>query len=142
MYTGFLHLHSYFAYLLLAAIIFSIVYILVSYINKQPFTEKHRKIALIGLISTHIQALFGLILYFVSPLGFSNLSGEVMKNSELRLYAVEHPLTMIISVVLVSIGYSKAKKLTDSDQRYKKILIFYTIGLILIFSRIPWVSWP
>ena len=142
MYTGFLHLHSYFAYILLAAVIFSIVYILISYINKQPFTEKHRKIALIGYISMHIQALFGLILYFVSPLGFSNISGEVMKNSELRLYAVEHPLTMIISIALVSIGYSKAKKLTDSDQRYKKVLIFYTIGLILIFSRIPWISWP
>src|SRR5688572_22401414 len=101
MYTGLLHLHSYFAYILLAAVIFSIVYILMSYINKQPFTEKHRKIALIGFISTHIQTLFGLILYFVSPLGFSNISGEVMKNSELRLYAVEHPLTMIIGVVLI-----------------------------------------
>ncbi len=142
MYTGLLHLHSYFAYLLLAALVFSIVYILMAYINKQPFTDKHRKIALIGFIASHVQLLFGLILYFVSPLGMSNISGAVMKNAEMRLYAVEHPLTMLIGVILITVGYSKAKKLTDSDQRYKKILIFYIIGLVLILSRIPWISWP
>lgn len=142
MYTGLQHLHSGFAYLLLAALIFSILYILISYVGKKPFTDKHRKIALIGFIASHVQLLFGLILYFISPLGVSNISGEVMKNAELRLYAIEHPLTMIIAIVLITIGYSKAKKLTDSDQRYKKILIFYTIGLILILSRIPWSVWP
>lgn len=142
MYTGLQHLHSGFAYLLLAALIFSILYILMSYVGKKPFTDKHRKIALIGFIASHLQLVFGLILYFISPLGVSNISGEVMKNAELRLYAIEHPLTMIIAIVLITIGYSKAKKLTDSDQRYKKILIFYTIGLILILSRIPWSVWP
>ncbi len=142
MYTGLLHLHSYFAYLLLGALVFSIVYILMAYVNKQPFTDKHRKIALIGFIASHVQLLFGLILYFVSPLGMSNISGAVMKNAEMRLYAVEHPLTMLIGVILITVGYSKAKKLTDSDQRYKKILIFYIIGLILVLSRIPWISWP
>lgn len=142
MYTGLQHLHSGFAYLLLAALIFSILYILFSYVGKKPFTDKHRKIALIGFIAAHLQLLFGLILYFISPLGVSNISGEVMKNSELRLYAIEHPLTMIIAIVLITIGYIKAKKLTDSDQRYKNILIFYSIGLILILSRIPWSVWP
>lgn len=142
MYTGLQHLHSGFAYLLLAALIFSILYILISYLGKKPFTDKHRKIALIGFIASHLQLVFGLILYFISPLGVSNISGDVMKNAELRLYAIEHPLTMIIAIVLITIGYSKAKKLTDSDQRYKKILIFYTIGLILILSRIPWSVWP
>lgn len=142
MYTGLLHLHSYFAYILLAALLFSIAYILIAYMNKQTFSEKHRKVALIGFIASHLQLLFGLILYFVSPLGMSNISGEVMKNSELRLYAVEHPLTMLIGIILITIGYSKAKKLTDSDQRYKNILIFYTIGVILILSRIPYISWP
>jgi hypothetical protein len=31
---------------------------------------QNRKIALFGLIGTHIQIVIGLILYFVSPLGF------------------------------------------------------------------------
>ena len=40
--------------------------------------------------------------------------GEIMKNSALRSTLVEHPITMIIALVLITIGYSKntRKKLT------------------------------
>ncbi|HYG39175.1 MAG TPA: hypothetical protein VD908_11175 [Cytophagales bacterium] len=141
MYTGLKHLHSGLAYLLLAALIFSIVFILISFINKKPFTDGKRKISLIGLISAHLQLLIGLVLYFVSPLGVAAFSGEAMKNSVSRLYMLEHPLTMIIGVILITIGYSRAKKLQQDDRRYKSILIFYTIGLILILLRIPWSAW-
>ena len=141
MYTGLQHAHSGLAYLLLAALIFAIVYTLIGFMGNKPFTEGNRKIALIGLISAHIQLLIGLILYFVSPLGSSNFSGANMKDSTSRLYMLEHPLMMILAIVLITVGYSRAKKLQDSNQKYKKILIFYTLGLILILSRIPWSAW-
>ena len=141
MYTGLQHAHSGLAYLLLAALIFAIVYTLIGFMGNKPFTEGNRKIALIGLISAHIQLLVGLILYFVSPLGMSNFSGANMKDATSRLYMLEHPLMMILAIVLITVGYSRAKKLQDSNQKYKKILIFYTLGLILILSRIPWSAW-
>jgi len=107
--------------------------------SKKEFTEKDRKLGLIGLIFCHIQLLLGLILYFVSPLvqGF----GVAMKDSTLRLYALEHPLINIIAIVLITIGWSKHKKATDSNKKFKLFAIFYTIGLILILSRIPWKVW-
>ena len=141
MYTGLLHAHSGLAYLLLAAIVFAIVYNLIGFMGNKPFTEGNRKIALIGLIATHIQVVIGLVLYFVSPYGLSNFSGGNMKDSGARLLMLEHPLTMIIAAVLVTVGYSQAKRLTDSNARYKKMLIFFTLGLILILSRIPWSNW-
>jgi NADH:ubiquinone oxidoreductase subunit 2 (subunit N) len=142
MYTGLKHLHSGFAYLLLAGLAISIIITLVSFLGNKPFTDRIRKIALIGLISAHLQLIIGLILYFVSPVGVRNFSGETMKDAVSRLYAVEHPLTMLIAIILITIGYSQAKRLQDSNQRYKKILIFYIIGLILILVRIPWMAWP
>jgi NADH:ubiquinone oxidoreductase subunit 2 (subunit N) len=141
MYTGLQYAHSGLAYLLLAALVFAIVYNLIGFMGNKPFTEGNRKIALIGLISAHIQLLIGLVLYFISPLGMSNFSGANMKDATARLYMLEHPLTMIIAIVLITIGYSKAKKLQDSRERYKKVLIFFTLGLILILSRIPWSAW-
>ena len=141
MYTGLQHLHSAFAYLLLAVLLFAIIYNLIGYLGKKPFSETNRKVALIGLIASHLQLVIGLILYFVSPMGLSNFSGPNMKDSVSRLYMLEHPLTMIIGIVLVTIGYSKAKKLTDSNARYRKILIFFTLGLILMLVRIPWQAW-
>jgi hypothetical protein len=106
---------------------------------KRIFTAKDRKIALFALIATHIQLLVGLVLYFLSPLGFAALSQ--MANGILRLTAVEHPFTNIIAIVLITIGWSKHKKTTDDGKKFKSIAIFYSIGLLLILSRIPWHLW-
>ncbi|WP_156308632.1 hypothetical protein [Sphingobacterium endophyticum] len=132
------HLHSTLAIVLLLALVIAIIITIANYAGNKPY---NRKIALIGLISAHLQGVIGLVLYFTSPLGLSSFSGENMKNSELRLYFLEHPLMMIIALVLITIGYSKAKKLTDQKAANKTVIIFYILGLILILSRIPWSTW-
>lgn len=142
MYTGLQHLHSYFAYLLLAILVFSLIYTIVMFVRKEPFTEKVRKVALAGFIATHLQLLIGLVLYVISPVGLSNFSGEAMGNSLSRLYILEHPLTMIIGIILISVGYIKAKKPGDDVRRYRTIVIFYLLGLVAILLRIPWQVWP
>lgn len=142
MYTGLKHLHSYLAYLLLAALVFSIIYVIIQFVGKKSFTEKVRKVALIGFIATHLQLLIGLVLYLISPVGLSNFSGEAMSESLSRLYILEHPLTMLIAIVLVSVGYIKAKKPGDDARRFRTVIIYYGLGLILMLSRIPWSAWP
>ncbi len=141
MYTGLQHLHSYMSYLVLIGLLISIVVALAGLFGNKAFTDKDRKLSLLGLIPTHLQWVFGLILYFVSPLGFANASGAAMKDSLSRLYILEHPLTMIIAVVLITVGYSKAKRQTESGNGFKSIAIFYSLGLVLILSRIPWQAW-
>ncbi|MDZ7657678.1 cytochrome B [Fodinibius sp.] len=142
MYTGLQHLHSGLAYLVLLILVGVIGYALMNFIKNKSFTEKSRKISLIGLIAAHLQLLIGLVLYVISPMGLSNFSGEAMGDAMSRLYMLEHPLTMIIGIVLITIGYSKAKSGDDDAARYKKILIFYGLGLFLILLRIPWSAWP
>jgi predicted PurR-regulated permease PerM len=88
MYIGFKHLHSFLAYILLAALVVSILYLLVQFVKKRSFTEKSRKIALAGFIAAHLQLLIGLVLYFISPVGLSNFSGEAMGDSLSRLYVL------------------------------------------------------
>jgi uncharacterized membrane protein len=109
--------------------------------GNKPFQKKDKMLALIGLTATHLQFLFGLFLYFVSPMGFKNLSGATMGDSMGRLYTLEHPLMMLIAVILITIGYSKHKKLAEDKRKFKTVFIFYLIGLILILSRIPWTAW-
>ena len=142
MYTGLKHLHSYLAYLLLAALVFSIIYVIIQFVGKKSFTDKVRKVALIGFIATHLQLLIGLVLYVISPVGLSNFSGEAMSESLSRLYILEHPLTMLIAIVLVSVGYIKAKKPGDDARRFRTVIIYYGLGLVLMLSRIPWSAWP
>ncbi len=142
MYTGFKHLHSFFAYFLFAALIFSIVYVAIHFVQKKSFTEKVRKVALIGFIATHLQLLFGLVLYVISPNGLTNFSGEAMQDALSRLYIVEHPIAMLLGIILVTVGYIKAKKPGDDARRFRTIIIFYLLGLLLMLTRIPWSVWP
>lgn len=139
MYTGIKHLHSLLAYVLLAGLIISLLYVLVAYLQKKPY---NRKMALLGLITVHLQLVVGAIMYFVSPLGYNNLGGEAMKDSIQRLYMLEHPLMMLIATVLVTVGYSRAKRMTDSRKQNGHVALMYGIALVLILSRIPWHVWP
>jgi len=142
MYTGLQHLHSGVAYLAILALIIVIFWMLIGSLSGREFTEKDRKFGMIGFIISHIQLLIGLILYFVSPIGFSLLtSGTAMSDSTARLTALEHPLINIIAIVLISVGYIRAKKMTISRSRFRSIYMMYAIGLVLILSRIPWASW-
>ena len=141
MLTGLQHLHSYLAYLVLLVLAVALVHAVMGLLGKRPFLPISRKLVLFGLIFTHLQFLLGLVLYFMSPLGMSNLSGETMKIAEQRLFALEHPLMMLLAVVLITIGYSKAKRATVDSHKFKLIAIFYGIGLLLILSRVPWAQW-
>ena len=142
MDTGLQHLHSYLAYLVLAGVLISVIVALAGWFGNKPFTDKDRKMGLLGLIPAHLQWVIGIILYFVSPLGIASANEGFMKNSVARLYVLEHPLMMILAVVLITIGYSKAKRQVGTGNGFKSIAIFYGIALVLILSRIPWATWP
>jgi predicted acyltransferase len=142
MYTGLQHTHSGLAYLALLALVLVIIWALVGALSGREFQEKDRKIALIAFILCHIQLLVGLILYFVSPLGYSLLSsGGAMADATARLTALEHPVINILAIVLISVGFIRAKKLESSKAKFRSIYMLYAVGLVLILSRIPWGNW-
>ena len=68
--------------------------------------------------------------------------GVVMSDSTLRLYLVEHPITNIFAVVLITMGWSIHKRQTESGKRFMRIGLFYLLGFGLLISRIPCSEWP
>jgi hypothetical protein len=139
MYEFIQKFHSGWAYLALLLLVVAVVNSFIGMASKKEFTAKDRKISLFGLIGIHTQLLIGLILYFVSPLGLASL-GQ-MADKTLRLTSLEHPLINLIGITLITIGWSKHKKLTTSESKFKTFSIFYGLGLLLILSRIPWTLW-
>lgn len=144
MYSALKTVHSYWAYLALAILIFASINALLGMRGNKSFTAHDLRISLFGLIFSHIQLLVGLILYFVSP-WFDQWSalgvGGVMKDAQTRLYLVEHPFTNIIAIILITMGWSMHKRQTQDGKKFSRIGIFYTLGLILLLSRIPWDAW-
>jgi len=138
-------LHSYWAYVTLLLIVLATFNAFKGLFTKGNFGDNDLRITLFALIVTHIQILIGLFLYIYSPNALEAIKGSgmgaVMKDSLLRFSSVEHPLMMIIAVVLITIGFSKHKKKEASNAKFKTIAIFYGIALLLVLSRIPWGTW-
>jgi NADH:ubiquinone oxidoreductase subunit 2 (subunit N) len=120
----------------------AVVVFLINRSGSKAFTATHKRLALIGLILAHLQLVVGLLLYFLGPKGFAYTKLEgFMQNSVQRLYAVEHISIMILAIVLITVGYSTAKRAADDQSKFKKLSLFYGLGLVLVLSRIPWNAW-
>ena len=144
MYSTVYFIHSWWAYLVVLVLIIASVNALIGLFTKRDYGANDFRIALFTLIVSHIQLLIGIVLFFVAPyfqVLLNSGMGEVMGDNTLRLYIVEHPLMMIIAVVLITIGYSKHKKKLTSNPKFKMLAIFYTLGLLFVLSRIPWANW-
>ena len=139
MYETIQSVHSILAYAALGLLVLASINAIFGLTSKKLFTDKDLRLSLFTLIICHIQLLVGLILYFVSPLGLEQLGN--MKDAAVRLTSLEHPLINIIALVLITIGWSKHKKEESNNGKFKKIAIFYTIGLILLLAMIPWENW-
>ena len=104
--------------------------------NKSSYEKKDKMINLFTMIALHIQLLLGFILYYTS--GNVSFDAGWMKNAVTRFYGMEHFIGMLAAVVLVTIGRKLAEKQESPEQKNIKILLWYTIGLVLILISIPW----
>lgn len=125
--TGLTHLHNFLRWIVLVLLIWSMV---------NAFLRKNGKETRFLTISSHVMLLLGLIQWFVGDLGMKVIQTlgmkEAMGNPAPRFYLVEHPLTMIIAIALITVGGVSAKKEKDNAKW------FYLVALLLILSRIPW----
>ncbi|HZY78930.1 MAG TPA: hypothetical protein VFE50_05360 [Cyclobacteriaceae bacterium] len=132
MYYTFLLLHSTVRYFVFILLIVLVVKSLMGMLHKSEFTSGDNKISLFTLISTHTQALLGLILYFISP--FVVFGGE--RDRMQSYWTFEHISVMIVAVVLITVGRSTMKKMTDGPAKHKRLFIMNLIALILIVGSI------
>lgn len=143
MYSILKTVHSYWAFFALSILFIAILNALIKIISKKSFNLVDLRISLFGLIFSHIQILIGVILYYISPWfdQWASLGIGVMKNNESRLYLVEHPITNILAILFITIGWSLHKKQSESSKKFLRIILFYGVGYVLLLSRIPWSKW-
>lgn len=130
IYTVFKYLHSGLRYVVLILVLLAILQALSGWLGKKPYTEANRKINLFALISAHIQLVFGLILYFVSPI--VQFTAETMKNATARYWTVEHIIMMVFAIIIITVGHSRSKKAPLPELKHRSIAIFYILALIII----------
>jgi hypothetical protein len=89
-----------------------------------------------------IQLLLGLILYFfLSPLTRSALSnfGGAMGSPDLRFFALEHALYMILAVVFVHLGSVFSRRQAEDVKKHRTAAIWFGLAVLLILIGMPWM---
>lgn len=129
-----IHAHSGLRWILLVLVLLAIIKGFSGISGKKPFSSGTKKIALFALITCHLQLVIGLILFFTSTKVAFELGGSKVAS----FLVMEHLTGMILGIALITIGYSTSKRGQTDKTKYKRIAIWYTIGLLAILGSIPW----
>lgn len=146
MYRGLLDLHSTLRYLILIALIAAIYFANKGRSSGAPYAGKIKKAGLFTLIFADIQFLVGLVLVYVNLEARTNFKlkafKEMLGNSSDRFFVLEHAVLMCLALLLIHVGYFKAKKATSAIAANKSQFVWFIIALIIILVAIPWPFMP
>jgi hypothetical protein len=136
LYTILKHAHSGFRWMVLLLLLAAVANAIMKWRNGASVSQSDRRLNLFALVFSHLQFLIGIVLYFISERVV--FSPESMKVAVNRFFLVEHPSLMIFAVLLITIGYSRAKRATSDAMAFRRTFWFYLVGLVLILLGIPW----
>ena len=141
MEQGLLHLHNVLRWVITILLLVNVVRHL-SALNK-PFTALDKQLGLWVMIAAHITLVIGIYQYFTSQkVGFVQLDAMGMKNvmgdAFARFWVIEHPLCMLIGIILITLGKGVARKNISDAAKHKRSLILLFIALIVIAAAVPW----
>ncbi len=134
--------HSGWRYIIIILMILAIWFGWQTSKGKRPFAGATKKMGLFTMIAIDMQLVVGLILYFYwiasqTDFKLSKLTGQ-LDVASFRTITLEHAVGMLIAIILVHIGYSKAKKAIQDNAAGKAQFIWFLIAFILILLAIPW----
>ena len=129
--------HKGFAYLiLLSGIIFVVALLVTMFGYSGKISKLLRKSTLFTMILFHIQLIVGILMLVFSPgLKGALETGTLMSNAAARFSYVEHPVSMLIGVVLMTIIN---KYMKTNETLAMKIVIMGVIAFALFAYAFPW----
>jgi len=125
-------------------LLYSIYIAYKGYSQKLPFTKKDNLIRHWTATIAHIQLIFGILVYVQSPIVkyfWKNFKEEI-QNLDALFFGIIHIVLMLVAIVLITIGSALAKRKLSDEQKFKTMLIWFSLALLIIFIAIPWPFSP
>lgn len=144
MYQILTFLHSTFRWLVLLSLIYTIFKAYKGYFLDKEFSKTDDSVRHWTATIAHIQLILGIILYSKSPIiqYFWKNFKEAKESPDLLFFGLIHIFLMFLSIILITIGSAIAKRKPTDKEKFKAMLIWFTIALIIIFIAIPWPFSP
>ena len=137
-------LHSFFRWLVLAGLLYAVCRACSGYFKAQPFTKTDNAVRHWTATIAHIQLVIGLLLYLQSPVVkyFRRHFTEALHQPDTLFFGLIHIALMLLAVVIITIGSAKAKGRLSDKEKFKTMLVWFLIALLIIFIAIPWPFSP
>lgn len=142
METGLLHFHNLLRWIIVILLLLSIIKAYTGWKGNKSFSAGDAKIWLFTMIASHITLLLGLyqwlmgrygLLTFEIPAGSSR-----MKDPFIRFFQVEHPVSMLLAILFITLGRGMAKKDLSDSLKYRQAFVYFFVALLLLLAAVPW----
>lgn len=140
MYSILLILHAIMRWLVVIGLIAAIGDAFHGYRTKRSFTTTDHVLRHWTTTFAHIQLVIGMVLYMKSPIVqfFWKNPSEAIQHFDRPFYGLIHSITMLIGIVVLTIGSALAKRKQTDHEQFKAMLLWFGIAFILFFLAIPW----
>jgi hypothetical protein len=144
MYITLLSIHSLVRWFVLLSLIFAVFIAFRGWLYKRKFSSLDHAVRKWTVTFAHIQFVLGFLLYTISPISryFLHHFKEAIHLREIRFFGMEHSFMMLAAVFIITIGSAKAKSKLTSEEKFKTMAIWFSIGLFAILTSIPWAFSP
>jgi len=144
MYKYLILLHSYLRWFVLLSLIIALYRSFSGFFSNKTFTKRDNAVRHWTATMAHIQLMIGMVLYFQSPLikHFLKSSNSAKEHFDFLFFGMIHSTLMLVAIVIVTIGSAMAKRKATDKEKFRTMLVWYTLALFIIFIAIPWPFSP
>lgn len=145
MFSILLFLHSIIRWLLLISLLYSILNGFSKYLKRAVFTAFDNKIRHWTATFAHLQLMIGMVMYFKSPAAAQFRAVGYTAGSRINepfFFGLIHITMMITAVIIITFGSAFAKRQQTDQKKFRTMLLFFTIALLIILAAIPWPFSP
>ncbi|MGJ1498591.1 hypothetical protein ACR79R_14840 [Sphingobacterium spiritivorum] len=144
MYSTLLILHSLVRWLVLAFIIYAVYRSYTGYIKNRIFSNTDNAVRHWTATIAHIQLMIGMLLYIKSPVVkyFWSDVKKAIQQADLTFYSIIHFMLMLLAIITLTLGSALVKRKNTDKEKFRTMLIYFSIALIIIFIAIPWPFSP
>src|SRR5690554_6291854 len=144
MYPLLLASHSFVRWFVLIALLWAIFRACRGWFGHRPYTRLDDVAKYIAVAVVHVQFIMGLLLYLISPIVsyFFHDFSRAIHQTETRFFGMEHSTMMLIAVTVISVGAMQVKGKGMDKAKFRAMAIWFSVGLLLILTSIPWAFSP
>lgn len=144
MYSTLLILHSLVRWLVLVFIIYAVYRSYTGYIKDRIFSNTDNVVRHWTATIAHIQLMIGMLLYIKSPVVkyFWSDVKKAVHQVDVTFYSIIHFMLMLLAILTLTLGSALAKRKKTDKEKFRTMLIYFSLALLIIFTAIPWPFSP